>query len=293
MANIVVSNNQKLTATDVERICSIENIEKTTKLTDRNFFNTTYNEIKINKLQSVRNFPTILGLVFTKIATLSGISKPIDDFVKQDITRLVLRRYKHLSMSEVYKAFENERYGINNPKTEHYQLFDSNYVATIIDKYVLWRQNEKQKTNWQPPKPQQTIALPVMSDKEKHERMTKEINRLFTTYILQGNLNNQITIHVYQELRDRGIILTKSDNPKTQERLDNYFAKQYQKAKQQIQQEAKQKARLTNSSYYRQVLSEIENKPSGAILAQMQRNILCQLFEKNRNNKDFFNLINN
>jgi len=67
-----------------------------------------------------------MGIILTKIAVLSGIKNPIDNFTKQDLLRLIVRRYKHLSPSEIYKAFENERYGINQPKTEHYQLFDSN-----------------------------------------------------------------------------------------------------------------------------------------------------------------------
>jgi len=121
--------------------------------------------------------------------------------------------------------------------------------------------------------------------------MTKEINRLFTTYLLQGHLNNEIIVHVYQELCDRNIILRKSEDPKTQERLDNYFANQYAKAKEQIKQEYKEKA--LQSSYYRQLLNEIQNNQNGAVITQMQRNILCQLFEKNRNNQDFVKRIKN
>jgi len=121
--------------------------------------------------------------------------------------------------------------------------------------------------------------------------MTKEINRLFTTYLLQGHLDNEIIVHVYQELCNRNIIVQNSENPEKQAQLDRFFANQYQKAKEQTEKEYKQKAR--QSSYYKQLLGEIQNNQNGAVITQMQRNILCQLFEKNRNNHDFVKRIQN
>jgi len=286
-----INTKKQISATDVEKICNIDFLEKTAELTNRAFFDETYNHLKIKDLKNAKNFNSQIGFFLTKIATMSGIKNPIDNFTKQDIIRLIIRRYSLLSVAEIYKAFENERYGINQNKTEHFQLFDSNYISAVIDKYIDWRQNEKIKSNWLPPQNQEVFLLPEISDKEKHEQMTKEINRLITTYLLQGHLDNEVIVHVYQELCDRNIILRKSDDPEMQKRLDNYFQKQYDKAQEQVLSELKQKARQSN--YYRQVLDDVQNNKSGAVITQMQRNILCQLFEKNRNNKDFVNRINN
>jgi len=282
----------KIIASDVEKACNIDFLEKITELNDRQFFDQTSCDLKIQKLQNTANFKTQIGIVLTKIAVLLGIKNPIDNFTKQDLLRLIVRRYKHLSPAEIYKAFENERYGINQPKTEHYQLFDSNYISTIIDRYIEWKRNEKIKINYNPPQQQTTLLLPEITDKEKHDLMTKEINRLFTTYLLQGHLDNQIIVHVYKELCGRNIIYNQADDPEKQAQLDRFFANQYQKAKEQIETEYKQKAR--QSSYYKQLLSEIQNNQNGgAVITQMQRNILCLLFEKNRNNHDFVKRIQN
>jgi len=290
MNQLTTINNQP-TAIEVEKSCHLDFLEKIAQLPDRQFFDQTAHDLKIQKLQNTVSFKTQMGIILTKIHTLSGIKNPMDNFTKQDLLRLIVRRYKALSPAELYKAFENERFGINQPKTDHFQLFDSNYVSTIIDKYINWKQTEKIKINYIPPEQQTTLALPAISDLEKHRIMTEEINRLFTTYLLQGHLDNEIIVHVYQELCKRNIIYQKADNPEKQEQIDNYFAYQYHKAKEQTLQEYQQKAR--QSSYYKQAVNEIQNNQNGgAVLTQMQRNILCQLFEKHRNDNDFVKRIN-
>jgi len=156
----------QIAASDAEKACNLDFLEKITELPSRQFFDRTSCDLKIQKLQNTANFKTQIGIVLTKIAVLLGIKDPIDNFTKQDLLRLIARHYKHLSPAEIYKAFENERYGINQPKTEHYQLFDSNYVATIMDKYLNWKQKEKIRINYNPPQEQTTLALPKITDKK-------------------------------------------------------------------------------------------------------------------------------
>jgi len=53
----------RVTASDVEKACAIDFLEKTAELNDKEFFNKTYDDIKIQKLQNTANFRTQMGII--------------------------------------------------------------------------------------------------------------------------------------------------------------------------------------------------------------------------------------
>jgi hypothetical protein len=126
---------------------AVAHVESVCKLQKVDFLKSTYNQTKIRELSTSPQFKELLAAVLVKISILSGIKGEIDDFIKQDISKMILSSFKELSIEEVSKAFELERYGQYDVKTDHFQLFDSNYISQILNKYKKWKIREKTELN--------------------------------------------------------------------------------------------------------------------------------------------------
>lgn len=83
---------------------------------------------------------------------MSGVKSEISELVKQDLLKLITSRFKELSFEEIYKAFELERFNAYDTKTDHFQLFDANYVSEILKKYKNWLIDQKKALNISAPK---------------------------------------------------------------------------------------------------------------------------------------------
>jgi hypothetical protein len=152
---------------------SVQRIESNCELSKVDFLKSTYKFIKIKEISNEPNFKTLLGAILVKISILSGIKGEIDDLVKQDISKMILSSFKELSLEEICKAFELERYGQYENKTEHYQLFDSNYISQILKKYKNWKTKEKTELNLIAPV--QEIKISETEKQEIKENMLKMI----------------------------------------------------------------------------------------------------------------------
>ena len=103
---------------------------------NKSFFDIVYNSEKIKDLKDDQYFSGHLGIILLKICALSGIKSVIDDFTKKDIINMIFTRFKHFSTADIWKAFELERYGAYESKTDHFQLFDTNYISEVLKKYI-------------------------------------------------------------------------------------------------------------------------------------------------------------
>lgn len=113
--------------------------EEKTQLSPISFLNDVQNQTKIRNLDDVA-FRNNLGFIVTKVNNLLGIKEEILDINKLDIKEMILMRFKGLSLNEIEFAFKLERFGTLNPKTEHFQLFNADYVSKVIDKYLKWKE---------------------------------------------------------------------------------------------------------------------------------------------------------
>ena len=80
----------------------------------------------------------LLGAIITQHALLVGIQGRISPLQKEDILRLVASQFAHLSLEEIYKALQLERYGAYGEHTQHYQLVNATYLSQILAKYQDW-----------------------------------------------------------------------------------------------------------------------------------------------------------
>lgn len=78
-------------------------------------------------------------MILTKARNLIGFKEKLPDANKQDISRMLLSKFKNISLEEIDKAFQLDRYS-ENP-IEHFQLFNSVYVAKVLHNYLDWRRN--------------------------------------------------------------------------------------------------------------------------------------------------------
>lgn len=149
-------NSPTLTIPDLENKCLT---------TPKDFLIKSQSELTIRDLSKTSNalFPFI-GAMFIKLNTLAGIKQNITEQDMTDIKNLVFMYFKGLSVVEIYKAFELERFGLYDNKTDHFQLFNATYVSEVLKKYQKWKQDKK--IEWNITK-ESVPLLPEMSDVQK------------------------------------------------------------------------------------------------------------------------------
>lgn len=86
-----------------------------------------------------------LGFIISRVAILSGFKGEIPDINKQDITELLMTRFKTISLNELNFAFKIDRHGYHGEPTPHYQLFNAEYVVKVLNKYLDYKQNIKNR----------------------------------------------------------------------------------------------------------------------------------------------------
>lgn len=143
-------------------------LDKIAKAGDTNEITFAKNTITFDKIRNIPRNEVSEGLamIFVKVSNISGIKEAISDINKQDIKEMILSRFAGLSLEEIDYAFKLERYGAYGDKTQHFQLFNSEYVSTVLNKYKKWL-NEKRVNN----------NLPI-SEKEKPMELTEEEKEL-------------------------------------------------------------------------------------------------------------------
>jgi len=117
-------------------------IEEASRLRGAAYLEAVQRSEKIRTMKDTAGFRDTMGTVLAKAAALAGIKGEFDPFLKEDIMCLIMSRYGGLSTAEVARAFQNERYGINGERAQHFQMFGAEYVATVIDRYTEWKRNE-------------------------------------------------------------------------------------------------------------------------------------------------------
>lgn len=207
----------------------MEDLEIKCRTTLKAFVIQTHHEPKLKDRFNEPQLQNLLSLVIVKIIALSGIKTVLTEMTKEDLQNLILSVYKHLTLDEIYKAFEMERFGLYEQKTEHFQLFDANYVSEILKKYVKWKQDFKDKhkiTVETPP------ALPEYTESQKAEILNKGIVRQFEHY----KTTNQIEIpfiHIFENLVQRGFI--KLSQGESTPNLEKYYNEIRVKAAEEVQ----------------------------------------------------------
>jgi len=257
---------QEMRASDsialIEQKCSVGSVQ---------FLKSNLDNKKIKERTTEPDIKTLIGLMLIKIGTLSGIKNEIDFIIGQDILKMIFSTYGELTIEELYKAFELERYGSFEDKTEHFQLFNADYIAKILKKYKAWKQNIKQHHDIT----SDALKLEAITESQKETMVQNGVNRAYEQYKSIKTIEDP-SEYIFDFLIEKGKIKNNS-NPKILE----YYQKHLQKAKQQLERETSQKTSSSKTERYQIKidLEEIVAGYSSKIIIRAKKNILAEYFE--------------
>lgn len=261
-----------------------ETISEVLQLPNKTFLQKSYSFEKLSQLKKDANFVFLIGGWITQTSALMQIKNPIDNFIKQDIVNMLGGHWSNLSIEELIKAFELERFGAYEDKTEHYQLFDCSYIAQILKKYQKWSREKKIELNITN---QNLMEENKISESDQFEIMTNAINEKYK-YFLETCKIEEPVIHVFKELIERGFIkMPNKETPK----LYAYYDNKLQEAKNQIIHEYKNTTepdkfkRKELKSILASILNNDENLDAKSkIENRAKKLVLLDFFNKQKNN---------
>lgn len=249
----------------------LQEIERKCNKTPLAFLKSNFNNVKIRERKTEPNFRMLLAVAWSKISTLAGIKSEIDSINIEDITKMIFYSYSDLSIEEIYKAFEMERYGTYDEKTEHFQLFNADYIGTVLKKYKNWKRKTMMEQNISVEKTTEEV-----SDIEKENILKNGANRMYQEYKQTKNIDGP-TEYIFDFLVEKSLIKS-GNNPK----LLEYYQQKLQYAKIQLTHEHKAMSSTSKTERFeiKKAIADIENGSSAKIIIRAKKNILIEFFEK-------------
>lgn len=206
MSEIQLSNEENY------YIVKRDEINETLKLPIKSYLQNSYDFKKISTLKNEPNFVMLIAGWCVQTSALMQIKNPIDQFVKKDIFNMLTSYWSVLSFEELIKAFELERFGAYEEKTEHFQLFDCNYISQVLKKYQKWKRKNKLEMNITNEKEAETI-----SEQEKSQIMIDAVNKKYSEYLSTSEVEEPFN-HIFKELVEIGKIkIPTKETPKIAE----------------------------------------------------------------------------
>lgn len=203
-------------------------------LTAKSFLQKSYEFPKIKELKAYPNFIFLITGWIAQTSILMQIKNPVDSFTKQDIINMLDGYWSGFTFQEMIKAFEMERFGQFKEQTEHFQLFNSTYIAKVFKKYQNWKSEKKIEFNITNKTDNQENQL---TNDEKIKIMSDAINQKYTHFVNTKQISEPFS-HIFKELIERGLIkMPTAETPK----LSMYFDNKLNEAKEQIEAELKSK----------------------------------------------------
>ena len=254
---------------------TLNDIVKATESTNVTFVKKCYDFKKIRDRRYEPNFNNVVGLMITKISALAGINNEIDIATKSDLLRFIKTRCTDITLEEIYKAFELERYNEYPEKSNHFQLFGTEYFSEVIKKYRVWKTQLKIQKNIT--REDNTLLLNSISDNQKEEILINGIIRVFNEY-KQTKILPEPNAHIFDELLSRGLILG-ANTPK----LEKYYADKMEQAKLEIKKELEVDKTSAGYIQRKNIAREIElilQGNSNKIIVKTKKIVLKEYFDK-------------
>lgn len=257
---------------------SLGDIEAKCEATPLAFLKANFDNVKVRDRRTEPVFKVTVAVMLAKICALAGIKAEVDNFNAEDINKMILSTYSDLTLEEIYKAFEMERYGVYEAKNEHYGLFNADYVSAVLKKYRKWKQDVKFQHNIGPAQ-----LPPQISETEKQQILLSGIVRVFNEYSETKVLPDP-NAYIFDALYEKSLIRD-AETPGEHE----YYQKQYAKAKKLVEAEIKNakndiSSSATISTYhkraYKEEISKILEGKSDKVIIRCKSLILQDYFDK-------------
>ncbi|WP_407324045.1 hypothetical protein R5O24_02880 [Tenacibaculum maritimum] len=270
---VVQKKSQELT---VKQHQLSNRIAKVGNLSELSFARKVVELVKIKELDE-DELRQGLSFLFTRISNLLGIKEPITAINKTDIKEMILMRFKSLSLEEIDYAFKLERYGAYENKTEHFQLFNAEYVGAVLNKFKKWLQKTRFNNNISISKKEETKEL---KEEEKELIVINGVMSCFD-YFKEHKQIEPGTLYVYDVLFPLGAFFFHSR--KFKEKIRRKAVKSIYKKKNNVQ-TAIEKKQISN------VLKEIREK-GNPVKSKCKELVLIQFFSKIINTKQDFSTV--
>jgi hypothetical protein len=215
MQNEIQTTNQNGLAIIANPAQLIYLVEKKCELSTASFLKENYSNNKIRLLKSHEIYEDTIAMMLTKILALSGIKGEVGEINVKDINRFILTACADLTLEDLYKAFELERYLVYSEKTQHYNLFDTNYFVAVIKKYRIWKLTEIKTLNIEPDKKKVEI-----SEDDKIQTRNEYLKVVFDEINQKGNSSE--AYHLYKDLEVKINALDESKKQLYKEQLRIY-----------------------------------------------------------------------
>jgi hypothetical protein len=235
------------------------------------FLKQNFGFVKLRDRKTEPEFAILIAAAMTKAAVLAGL-KGIEKLHQPDILKAIFTHYSDLTLEEIYKAFELERFNVYEEKTEHFQQFNAEYVTAILKKYRVYKHKIKTEHNIVPAKDSEKEP----SEEEKEQMVKNAVNRVFDEYKDTGTIEG-ITEYIFDFLVEKGKIKTRCS-----EALVKYYEQKLSEAKEQLKKE-NEKTEAKNPAERKSLTIDLErivSGRSGKILIRAKRNILLEYFKK-------------
>jgi hypothetical protein len=245
---------------------NFHNIEVICDLSPISFLKKSLTLKKIRDRKTEPNFKFLFAVLWSRVCTLGGIKNEIDPFMVEDINRMIFSMYSDLTIEEIYKAFELERHGMYEQKTDHFQLFSAEYVSNILKKYKHWKSTTRMQHNISADQPK--VEENSFSDQQKKEIMDNAIVRSFDEFLVNSEISIPC-VHIFDELYERKMFVP----------VPNY-QKTYSIAKFQLERELKSEksANRQERIKIKEILDNLESENNGNVLSRAKMLVLKDYF---------------
>ncbi|MBS4042356.1 MAG: hypothetical protein KGZ59_00885 [Chitinophagaceae bacterium] len=256
-------------------IVALVEVEKNTSGTNVVFLKNNFNFKKIRHRVTEIDFRVMLAIALTRICALSGIKEKVSQSDSDDIVKMILYTHNDLTLEEIYKAFELERYSIYDEKTQHFQLFNAEYVSAILKKYKSWKLLTRKEHNINPEK--ENVSTEI-SPEGIIKIMDKAITEKYLEYLNSGTISEPIT-HIFDELVERGKIKLAT---RKESKLGKYYDELLEKAKNELlsEFETAEGKDFTETKLISTVVQEIKSGKSPKIILLVKKYVLLEYFKK-------------
>tara|TARA_R110002049_G_scaffold309180_1_gene518102 strand:- start:4119 stop:4949 length:831 start_codon:yes stop_codon:yes gene_type:complete len=167
-------------------------------LAPTNFLKVVQTQLKVANM-SEEQFSLGIRVTIAQITPFLKLKEEIELHHANDIKKMILSRFKHLSFEEIVKAFENERYGVYEKRTEHYQLFSAEYVSEVLTKYEKWKLVKRRQNNLD------KKEIEAMSEEEVIKMTERALTRQLT-YFYETRTIDKTRIYVYDIFDKAGLM---------------------------------------------------------------------------------------
>lgn len=264
--NAVALHNQSIA------LDRLEKIESECNLTPIAFLKNNFKNVKIRQRKNEPNFRTLLSVCWSKISLLAGIKTNIDGLNAEDISRMIFSNYSDFSIEEIYKAFELERYGAYEEKTNHFQLFNAEYISAVLKKYRIWKKQKMMEQNINAA----TSTKTELTDSEKEKIIIEGIELVYAEF--KGTkIINEPCEYIFDFLVEKRKIKN-SNHPN----VVAYFETKRKEAQEELKKELGAEKPESKSDRITQKinLERIIGGQSGKIIIRAKKNILKEYFLK-------------